>query len=398
MTREADIQYTPQLERMLGFLEIDPENVPLLLNVGDLLHQSGDLAGAEDAYNRILDCQPGHGVASSRLAGVLISRHRFDEAEAVLQLLVSQAPDVAALNHNLGIALIYQSKWAEALEAFERAAAGGVTEAENTMYQAYCLHSLGRTGEALIKATLVLEQAPSEQTAGHVAILQLDVGDLNSARRTATQLVKSSPRSIEGNLVLGALDLELQEIDDAFKRISLVLEQDPENPRALLSDGLVKLYNQQSPEAIQSFERALEHMPKNTGVWVTLGWAHLANNDLQSAEETFRKAIEVDRNFGESHGGLATVLALAERDAEAREVLDRARGLNRDSFGAAFALSILLEHQGKRAAATKILGTAFTKSPRKGGMTVIEAINIFTRRQAARQGSIRLPKPSPRGK
>jgi len=392
MTNSTGAEFTQQLERLQGFLEIDPENATLLLSIADLQHGSGDIDAAEKTYNRILELQPGHAVASSRLANVYISRHDWQQAEAVLSSLIEEAAD-PVLAHNLGIALIYQGKWLEAIEKFERAEAGGIADPDNAMYQGYCLHSLGRTEEALEKAMLVLEQAPSERATGHVATLQLDMGQFDEARHTATQLVRSSPRNVEGNLVLGALDLELQEIDEAFKRIRVALDQEPDNPRALLSHGLVQLYNQQTPAAIKTFERALEHMPNNTGVWVTLGWAHLANNDLKRSEETFRKAIDVDRSFGEAHGGLAAILALAERDDEAREAIARARGLNKDGFGAAFAISILLEKKGKREAATKVLGTAFTKSPREGGMTVIEAINIFTRREASKHKNVRLPTP-----
>ena len=74
-----------RIQRLLGFLEVDPGNITLRITIADLQHASGDFGAAETSFRMILDIQPGHAIARSRMAGVYLSQHRFDEAEAVLR-------------------------------------------------------------------------------------------------------------------------------------------------------------------------------------------------------------------------------------------------------------------------------------------------------------------------
>ncbi len=378
-----------RIQKLLGFLEVDPGNLTLRITIADLQHASGDFGAAETSLRMILDMQPGHAIARSRLAGVYLSQHRFDEAEAVLRGLDLAVQQVPAVSHNLGLSLVYQNKWPEALAALEAAAAGGMDDAENLTYQAYCLHHLGRTEEALVKASAALERAPDDRVQGYVSLLQMDAGDIKTASRTAARVLERDPQNIDANLVRGWWGLETQEIDEAQECIDRVLAQRPDDPRSLLGKGLVQLYNQQTPEAVETLQRAVQGMPQSPGAWVTLGWAQIAQGDLPGAEKTFRDAIAIERSFGETHGGLASVLALAGRADEARESIRKARGLNKEGFGVVFAMTVLMANSGKQEAATRLFGNMLLRSPGgTGGMTLIQAVQVFSRRQGRKGGTL----------
>ncbi len=376
-----------RIQRLLGFLEVDPGNITLRITIADLQHASGDFGAAETSFRMILDIQPGHAIARSRMAGVYLSQHRFDEAEAVLRGLEAAVQQVPAISHNIGLALVDQNKWPEALQALEAAAAAGLDDDENLTYQAYCLHHLGRTEEALAKATAALERSPGDRVEGYVSLLQMDAGDLKTASRTAARVLERDPQNVNANTVRGWWGLETQEIDDAEECIDRALAQEPNSPRLLLGKGLVQMYKQELPQSVATLERAVQGMPNSPGTWVTLGWAQIAAGDLPGAEKTFRDAIEIERSFGETHGGLASVLALAGRGDEARESIRKARGLDKEGFGVVFAMTVLLANAGKQEAATKLFGNLLLRSPGgKGGMKLIEAVQIFSRRQGARKG------------
>ena len=378
-----------RIQKLLGFLAVDPGNLTLRITIADLQHASGDFAAAEESFRAVLEMQPDHAIARSRMASVYLSQHRFDEAEAVLRGLDVQVQQVPAISHNMGLALVYQQRWPEALAALETAAAGGLDDAENLMYQAYCLHHLGRTEEALAKATASLERAPDDRVQGYVSLLQMDAGDIKIASRTAARVLERDPHNIDANTVRGWWGLETQEIEDAEECIERVLAQRPDDPRSLLGKGLVQLYKQQTPEAVETLQRAVAGMPQSPGAWVTLGWAQIAQGDLPGAEKTFRDALELERSFGETHGGLASVLALAGRAEEARESIRKARGLNKEGFGVVFAMTVLMANAGKQEAATKLFGNMLLRSPGgTGGMTLIQAVQIFSRRQGRRGGTV----------
>ena len=87
-----------------------------------------------------------------------------------------------------------------------------------------------------------------------------------------------------------------------------VLQRESDNGRAWLGLGLVRLYQQDHQRAITALEKASQLMPRSAGTIVALGWAKVANKDMLGAEQVFRQAITADRNFAESHGGLAVSL------------------------------------------------------------------------------------------
>ena len=92
---------------------------------------------------------PAHLGTLSRTANVLISEHRFAEAQVSLEALRAAHPDDAALCFNLGLALYYQQRWGDALAAFDAARERGLEDAELLRYRTFTLHHLGRLDEAV---------------------------------------------------------------------------------------------------------------------------------------------------------------------------------------------------------------------------------------------------------
>jgi len=64
------------------------------------------------------------------------------------------------------------------------------------------------------------------------------------------------------------------------------------------------------PTALAYFDNALATMPGHIGTWHGKAWAQLLSSDLPGAQRSFTSALDLDRNFAESHGGLAVALAL----------------------------------------------------------------------------------------
>lgn len=391
---EPDQALIERIKRFRGFLEMDADNVSLLIDLGDLEHKAGHLEEAEQLLQKALQLQPDSDKALSRLGNLMISQLRFAEAEAIFRSFLTPMAGTAdpALLHNLGITLAYQDRWQEALDAFVDARNAGIQDAENPLFQAYCLINLGRTDE--VEGTLIaaLEGCDDDRVIGRAALLQMEYLDFKTAVKTAEQALARNPENIDASVVTSSWLMEQQEVDEAAPQITRILEVEPDNHRALLNRALVQMYNQEIPAAIETFQRVLELTPRVVGTWVALGWAYIANNDLRSAEQTFKKGLEIDRNFGETHGGLATVYALQGRLDDSRREAKLATGLNKGGFGAVYANSLVLEQKGKRDAAVRLLGGAFKRSPGPDAPTLIDAIAKYSRRQAARQDK-QLPPP-----
>lgn len=113
-----------------GYRRADPRNVQQLLALGDLYHRAGPAVEALSTLREGLALDPQFASLRSREATVLITLHRFDEAEASLRPLVQADPGNASLQHNLGLALYHQHQFEAARDAFAAARASGGTAVE----------------------------------------------------------------------------------------------------------------------------------------------------------------------------------------------------------------------------------------------------------------------------
>jgi len=374
---EADIS------RYQRYLAADPTNTLLLVTLGDMHHRAGRLEQALDCYQRCRAIDPDHAVASSRAAAVMITQHRFAEAEAALAPLAAATGD-AALWHNLGLARYFQKRWPEAIEAFEHAREMGVDEVDNLRYLAHALHHTGDTARALTVADAWLQRAPDVATRGYVALLEMDHGDMAKAVERAEQVLAEAPDNTDAGIVVGMWSVEQQEVERARDEFTRISAAEPDNPRAWLGLALVHTYLQQHAAALAAYAKACELMPRNVGIVVAMAWEQYAAGDVRGAEARFRAAIEADRTFGEAHGGLAVMLVMQDRRDEARREIELARRLDVQGFGWVYAQSVLLALNDRRAEGEKLLARALDHSLRPGGPTLMSEIRTFLAQQARR--------------
>ena len=85
----------------------------------------------------------------------------------------------------------YQHRWAEALDAFDRARDAGLDSSDLHRYRAHALHQLGRTDEAVEACRAWLERDPGGAARGYLAVLEMDRGQLAEAYRQAEALLQA---------------------------------------------------------------------------------------------------------------------------------------------------------------------------------------------------------------
>ena len=95
---------------LLEALKISPETEDDTLMAASLAESSGDLAGADTAYQKYLKKNPDSGVALAGLAHLLIEQKKYPEAEELLQTALKKAPDDAAMTAQLAAVLVAQDK------------------------------------------------------------------------------------------------------------------------------------------------------------------------------------------------------------------------------------------------------------------------------------------------
>ena len=365
------------IQRYEKYAQADAGNVLLQLNLGDLYHQAGRFDDAIARYEQCISQEPHNKVARSRLASVMISQHRFADAEKALRDVMASGESDAALIHNLGLALYYQERWEEARQCFQDAAVRGLNVPVNFAYLARTLHQLGLMPEAIEAGQRWMALAKDARSKSYLALLYMDDNDIAKGHELAADVLRESPDDVDANVVAGAYSMERQEAQDARARFETALRYDKENGRAWLGLGLVHLYDQEHTQAIEALENAARIFPDNPGIVVTLGWAKLIAKDAAGAERVFEQALRVDRNFSESHGGLAAALAFQGKLDRAQEEINLAKRLDPRSFGADIAKTALLASQGNQQAASDVFARMLERSPQQGVAPLIEQLKIY---------------------
>jgi TolB-like protein/Flp pilus assembly protein TadD len=129
-------------------IAIRPNDLPAHYGRADSLHALGDLEGAEAAWHRCLDLEPGYWLVYSGYGYFLATTGRYEEAAAHFRVITQLVPDSAIGHGNLGTALFAAGDAAGAEAAWRRSLALEAT-GQGYVNVGTALYHLGRLDEAI---------------------------------------------------------------------------------------------------------------------------------------------------------------------------------------------------------------------------------------------------------
>jgi predicted CXXCH cytochrome family protein len=132
-------------------------------NLGGFLMRRGKAAEAEAEFLAGLKLEPRAAPIAVNLADLYRATGRDPAAEQMLRQAVQLSPDAAAPRHALGLTLVRQKRYAEALEQLGRAAALAPEEPRFAYVYAVALQSTGKPAEAHTVVTEALKRNPYDQ-------------------------------------------------------------------------------------------------------------------------------------------------------------------------------------------------------------------------------------------
>jgi len=369
----------PQLARLLGYLQSDPDNLNL---IGDAASAALDVRQpdvAEDLLRRYDAIAPLPAALQNLRGLVALQRDRFDEAAVIFRGLLADRPDDPGLRFNLA--------WCQAMTGDHAGAAGllddttiaAVPAAASLKVQS--LHRLGDLDAALAEGTKALEIHPDD--AGLLGALSMVAIDLQMPELALTWAEKA-PATPEGLSTLGMLVLRENRLDDAMGYFDRGLAARPDSARNWLGRGLVLMAHGDATAAADALDRSAELFGRHLGTWIASGWAHFAAGDRTKARAIFEHALALDDTFSESHGALAVLDVLDGEIDRARRRTDTALRLDRRCFAGALAKVLLLEHDGDARAAQRVRDIALNTPVGESGQTIAQAMIALAPRASGR--------------
>jgi len=367
-----------QFARLQSYLTQDPANQPLRLDLFSRALSLGELEVAQSLLEHGLTTQPDSPVWRHNLAMLHLARHDYAGAEATLRRLIDSGQPELAIRYNLACSLLAQERADEALQLARPLLDQPDVPPQTLALCLRALHRLGRLEEGI--ETLLGHHAVGGDGAiaaeawGVGSLLAFDEERVDLAGPWAERALAGEPRQLEALVTRASLALARQDAPFALQTLQTALEIHPQDGRTWSAMALTHMLGMDLEAARSDFYKAVRYMPGHIGTWHGLGWCEILLKDLDAARRAFEQAMELDRNFGETHGGLAVVLALQGQNAAAEGHIQRALGLDANSMSARYAQAILSGESLQQESFTRMAERILKNRPGLDGRPLSETV------------------------
>ncbi len=336
--------------RLQQYLDQDPANLSLRRELIDACVSEGRLDDARQYADQ------GLAQASTdpqlRYLRAIVDHHQghLPEARTALQSLLDEGLKEPVVCYQLARIQFQQADWAAATATLQTLLAQPIPAdiAEPAaLLHVRSLHRLAQLDAAIERAEQFLQLQPdSVPIRSALATLYIDAQRLPDASRLYAQAEQQGQLDAELLAVGGILALDAADVTVALARFEQSIAASPNMGRAHLGLGLAHAADGRIDQAIAALTAATQAMPTHLGSWHALAWMQLVSQQVDAAEATFNQALAIDRNFGDTYGGLAIVAAVQGDRAKAEELIRIGRKLDPRSLNVGTAMA-LLQHGGR---------------------------------------------------
>ncbi len=323
------------------------ENAPSTdLSLAMKLHQTGEIAKAEQIYRRVLEVDGTCADAWHLLGVVALQRNHFEQAVECICRAIQLQPDAALAHCNLGVAYKSLGRYDEAVGSYRQALNLQPDYAEVHYNLGLLLKERDKPKEAASAYRQAIHFQPGHAAAhSSLGLVLRELGKLEEAESVLRRALELRPGLVEAQINLGnvlrdqqkpqeamqayqkALHLKPDQADAHNNLACLLREEEnktdeaiahwreairlkPNYPEAHHNLGRILWERADCREDARScFQKALECDPQYLGAHLDLG-VLLASHPatLEQAEKCFRRALELDPQNALAHDGLAEVL------------------------------------------------------------------------------------------
>jgi arylsulfatase A-like enzyme/Flp pilus assembly protein TadD len=324
-----------QLAGLREVLALEPDNILAQKRVAGLLASQGKYDDAVREYQRLLRIAELDAKDWENLLSSLLLSKRTEEALAVAEQALAEFPWQPELHVLRGEALENAGRLEESRDVYGKAIEVRPKDPENYWRRGAVARKLGDTAgaerdfrEAISRdpafeegrlalarllsetgregeAVELLGRAEGASAKAALAEARIASGDLGSARSLLEQALALEPENARALVLLGPLYGREGNLDQAARTLQKALALGEESPE--IRRNLALVYTQQGKlrEAIAELRKAAESDPSDAATWFALGNAYLRGKQGSRAIEAFEKALALRPGWPEATFNLA---------------------------------------------------------------------------------------------
>jgi predicted O-linked N-acetylglucosamine transferase (SPINDLY family) len=278
------------------------------------LQQQGQATSARQAYQEILDVEPGHFGALTAMGMLAGQSNDLQRAAQYFERAIAVEPRNSRAHCNLGLILKLLGQRQAALECFDRAVALDIRNAVAYYCRADAYNDLGRSGEAITNYDKAIALNPELVDASYMrGVVLQQSGRLHDAIASYDQASRIKPDHFEAHankaLALFALGRSVEALASCERALALK----PNQASAHALRGHILRALDRNEAALASCDRALSIDPDNAEAHCNRGAALQQFDRIDEALASVERAIAIKPDYAEAYFHRGYLLRILDR-------------------------------------------------------------------------------------
>lgn len=269
-------------------------------------------------------------------------------------LVVAQT--TPSTDHQRGVDLYKQQKYAEAISALEQAAK--TEDPKSVEYKESAL-LIGQSYFMLSEAPMAipwLEKVPSANEANYMlGYAYIMAKQLDQSEAAFARLFNLKPGTAQSHLLTAQMMIKKEYEPQAMEEIRKALALDPKLPEAHFLLGEIHIYSGQVDDGIADMKEELAINPNFSMAWYRLGDAYTRKEDWDSAIPNLQRAAWLNQDYSGPYILLGKCYYKQGNLSNAEGILRRGLSIDPNNQSASYLLARILIAEGKDAEGKAIL-------------------------------------------
>ncbi|MGN1155793.1 MAG: tetratricopeptide repeat protein, partial [Agathobacter sp.] len=281
-------------------LKLNPENVQIYINRGNLYYSQANFTLSDKDFNRITELKPGETIGYLGLARNSIAQKDYENAISLLTYASRLDSENAKVYAFRAEAFLGQCKWTEAIEDLIKALSiNGDAKAH------YLMITIPDEALPTLKALLQIQANKETNEAAWYYYLGLLSQKKNRYREAIKYFAKANERDANSIFVERIADcyFDLGDYSQALIQVDKALAMKPDDEDLYLLKG--NIYNEMGnyPAAIIQLGKYIEMTPEFYYGYYRRGWFRDEQGDIEGAIDDYTMAIILEPKYAYSYIG-----------------------------------------------------------------------------------------------
>ena len=270
-------------------LEIDPNHLAALNNLGNIFQKFGEYQKAEDCFEKVIEINPDHLDAHNSLVVIFISLREYQKAQSFCKKVIEINPNHENTNNNLGVIFVNLKEYQKAKDCFEKVIEINPNHANAHNNLGVLLLREGNIKKAKSCHEKAIELKPDYADAhNNLGIIFQELGEHQKAVSHCKKAIEINPNFAEGHNNLGSILKELGRFHEAAASYRQAIALKPDDlPKSYDCLGVVLQSNEKFEDAEMCYKKYQSLEPNKLSLIKSRGEILFNQGDFEQALRIF---------------------------------------------------------------------------------------------------------------